>query len=213
MANLPAAVAALRPTDARQALIRACNLEDPRLAIEDLPLSNTQKDILYHDAGFLGKPSDQDIIKKHIDYVFTRSLTGREDRYSRQRHALYASTKRETAEAEMRYYARSQFFNPALDREAMRFDIIQVDFRGLAARLSSLFRRYPWLRARTDLADTQEIGDLAAAFLGCLIVRSVRYPGDNGVVFRASDLKPIAKRSDLKIVILKRASGRYTRKF
>lgn len=212
MASLPAAVAALKPAGTRHALIRACNMEDPRLTIEDLPLSDTQKDILYHDAGFLGRPTDQDIIRKHIDYVFMRTLTGREDRYSKRRHALYASTKRDTAEAEIRYYARSQFYNPALTREVMRFDIIQIDFRGLAARLSSLFRRFPWLKTRTNLADTQEIGDLAAAFLGCLIVRSVRYPGDNGVVFRAADLKPVSKRDNLRIVILKRTSGRYTRR-
>jgi hypothetical protein len=212
MTTIPSAVAALKPVSVRQALLRVCNMDDPRLTVEGLALNSTQKDILYRDAGFAGKPNDRDIIRRHIDYVFSRSLAGRQDRYSKQRHALYASVKRETAEAEMRYYARSEFFNPALEREVMQFDVIEIDFRGLAARLSSLFRRFPWLKTRKALADTQEMGDLAAAFLGCLIVRSVRHPGDNGVVFRADDLKPVAMRDALKIVIIMRSSGRYTRK-
>lgn len=209
--DIVSAISAIKPKAVRQPIVRACNLEDVRLTVESYALTEAQKLILYRRHGYRQKPTDRDIIRAHIDSIFSRPLASRSDRYSRRRHALYASAKRETAEAEMRYYARTTFFIPTRTTEVMKFDIIEIGFDGLAARLSSLFRTYPWLKHKVAKRDTQEIGDTASDYLACLFVRSVRHPGDNSVVFTLGSLTPVAKRGELRIEVFKRGSGRATR--
>ena len=212
MVDIPSAVAALRPRKLDTLFFRACNLPDPRPSVEALPLTPGQKLFLYRGAGFTRKPTDGDLIQQHVEQVFTRKLLGRQDRYSKARHALYVSEKVSTVEGEMRYYARAVFFNPVLDAEQIQFDLIGVNFAGLAAKMSSLYRRFPWLRSLKSPDETQTFGDSAADVLSCLLVRSVRARGDNGVLFRSGDIQGGTILPPLRLLIKKWGGGRITKR-
>jgi RES domain-containing protein len=210
--DVKGALLAASPSDIDQPFYRMCNLNDPRIAIEPLPISPAQKAFLYRSTGFRSKPSDVDLIKRHVDEVFARPLAKRKDRYSRSRPALYTCAQVPTAEAEIRYYARTHFYNPTLNAEPMSFNVIEVSFAGLAIDVPQLYRRFPTLRARLEPDKAHELGDSAADLVGCILVRSVRARGLNGVLFWPLEIQAVGRHDDLNIKIYKRKGGRFTRK-
>jgi hypothetical protein len=191
--------------------IRLCNLRDPRPDVDPLRLSAAQKLVLYRSLGYPSRPSDSDLISAHIDFVFNRDASLRRDRYSNSVNALYTSMDRTTAESEMRYHSRVNFFNPSYPKMSFSFAVVKVNFNGRLRDIRQICTKTPGLLSKRKKDLCQLVGASAMPGADAILVRSVRFNGDNQVTYVRGTVSPGRVLGTAVIDVFVRATGRHTR--
>ena len=207
---LGAAAATPRAASATRS-VRLCVLVDPRPYAKSLGLSPADEIALYSLHGFAREPNDDEVIDAHVDYVFRRSLIGRNDRYTSDTGALYTSLEATTAEAEMRYYCREVFFDGKSLGNSYTFSDVCIEFKGRLRDITDICRRHPKLRLGTDVSFCQKVGKAALADVDAILVGSVRARGTNQATVSPTTLSSGGFRGQVTIDVHVRKSGRYTR--
>lgn len=192
--------------------VRVAFLEDIRGDIEALAgLSEAQKLLLYQKAGFASKPNDQQIIGLHISHVFNRKdARYRNDRYSKGFNAFYSSMNRETAECEVRYHSRVDFYKPSRDN-TFEFSVFSLSYNGALASLIELCQKPYGLMNSTLLDKCQFVGKYFSSRTSGILVSSVRAAGVNQVTYNEDFIEGDTILGSSVISVKERSNGRYTK--
>ena len=161
-------------------------LEDWKPVVDSADLTEREATYLLHRMGLRSHYTPEDAVKAHIEWVFSRPLSARSDRFSKTKHALYAALEPKTAVEEIRYYARGWDIN------RLQLYLMEINFEGDYRSISPLYKLFPWLAADSVSGQSQQLGDYAASKVDAIRYDSVRTTGKNKAIYKRKSVKSCA---------------------
>lgn len=183
MEALKAAIDECGIEDLPNETVRVCNIEDNRETVDSLAVSEAAKQVLYEDIGFDERPSDADLVHRHIQKAFLKPVERCNSRFRKGAGALYSSFERETAESEARYYCRRFFYQPG-QSEPFEFDVIRIAiFTAEIVDITTLCSRNFGLMSKSSYETSQFAGEYISRNFDGLTALSARCKGKNQAAF------------------------------